>query len=83
MPKARLPAAAPPALPLPDSYESALTELEQLLSGLDAGQLPLEQLLAQYQRGAQLLHFCRDRLKTVEDQIKVLEDGELTSWTPN
>ncbi len=83
MPKAR-PSAADPSVPaLPDTYEQALVELEQLVSGLDAGQLPLEQLLAQYQRGAQLLQFCRDRLKTVEDQIKVLEDGELKSWTPN
>ncbi len=68
---------------MPDTYELALAELEQLVSGLDAGQLPLDQLLAQYQRGAQLLQFCRDRLKIVENQIKVLEDGELKSWTPN
>ncbi|RYZ15903.1 MAG: exodeoxyribonuclease VII small subunit, partial [Myxococcaceae bacterium] len=36
----------------PASYEAALAELEQLVSQLDAGQLPLEQLLTHYQRGA-------------------------------
>ncbi|MBA4256669.1 MAG: exodeoxyribonuclease VII small subunit [Polaromonas sp.] len=83
MPKARPSVESPSASPMPDTYELALAELEQLVSGLDAGQLPLDQLLAQYQRGAQLLQFCRDRLKIVENQIKVLEDGELKSWTPN
>ena len=62
------------------SYEAALDELEQLVSQLDSGQLPLDQLLSRYQRGAQLLAFCRARLDAVEDQIKVLEGGELKTW---
>jgi exodeoxyribonuclease VII small subunit len=64
----------------PASYEAALSELEQLVSQLDAGQLPLEQLLSHYQRGAELLAFCRARLEAVENQIKVLEGGELKPW---
>jgi exodeoxyribonuclease VII small subunit len=67
--------------PIATSYEAALGELEQLVSQLDAGQLPLDQLLSRYQRGAQLLAFCRARLDAVEDQIKVLEGGELKTWT--
>ncbi|QHE78320.1 exodeoxyribonuclease VII small subunit [Hydrogenophaga sp. PBL-H3] len=62
------------------SYEAALQELEQLVSQLDAGQLPLDQLLTRYQRGAELLAFCRARLEAVENQIKVLEGGELKPW---
>jgi exodeoxyribonuclease VII small subunit len=62
------------------SYESALEELEQLVAQLDAGQLPLDQLLTRYQRGAELLAYCRTRLDAVEDQIKVLEGGELKPW---
>ena len=61
----------------PVSYEAALQELEQLVSRLESGQLPLDQLLTGYQRGAQLLAFCRDKLSAVEHQIKVLESGEL------
>lgn len=74
--------ATPPALPLPATYEAALQELEQLVARIDSGQLPLDQLLAGYQRGAELLHYCRERLAAVEDQIKVLDDGILTTWTP-
>ena len=63
------------------SYEAALEELEQLVAQLDAGQLPLDQLLSRYQRGAELLAFCRSKLDAVENQIQVLEGGELKTWT--
>ena len=66
----------------PVSYEAALLELEQLVARIEAGDMPLEQLLSQYQRGAELLKFCRERLEKVEDQIKVLDQGALKTWTP-
>lgn len=71
---------AVPVPALPATYEEALQELEGLVSRLESGQLPLDQLLAGYQRGAQLLKFCRDRLEAVENQIKVLEGTELKPW---
>lgn len=78
-------AAAPvqPTLPpLPPTYEAAMKELEALVSGLDAGHLPLEELLGAYQRGAQLLDFCKTKLETVENQIQVFENNQLKPWTP-
>src|SRR6185369_14848258 len=65
----------------PASYEAALEELDQLVGLIESGQLPLEQLLTGYQRGAQLLQFCRDKLQAVENQIKVLDEGTLKPWT--
>ncbi len=65
----------------PANYEAALQELEQLVTLIESGQLPLDQLLAGYQRGAELLAFCRDRLEAVESQIKVLDEGVLKPWT--
>jgi exodeoxyribonuclease VII small subunit len=65
------------------SFEVALDEMETLLDKMEAGALPLEQLLTQYQRGAELLKFCRERLETVEAQIKVLDQGALKTWTPD
>ena len=76
MPKA----SASPASELPATYEAALQELEQLVAAMDAGQLPLDQLLAQYQRGAALLRFCREKLDAVEQQIRVFEDGQAKPW---
>ncbi|MDD2810420.1 exodeoxyribonuclease VII small subunit [Rhodoferax sp.] len=66
----------------PPSYEAALQELEQLVAKLESGDMPLEQLLSQYQRGAELLNFCRDRLQAVENQVKVLDGSTLKTWTP-
>ena len=65
----------------PTSYEAALEELEQLVARIESGQLPLEQLLAGYERGAELLKYCRDQLQAVEEQIKVLDAGTLKPWT--
>jgi len=78
MPKAP---ASPATQALPPSYEAALEELEQLVGRLESGQMPLDQLLGGYQRGAALLKFCRGRLESVENQIKVLDDGVLKPWT--
>ena len=72
--------AAPDTGALPASYEAGLQELEQLVTELESGQLPLDQLLGSYQRGAALLAFCRDKLQAVEDQIKVLDAGSLKVW---
>jgi exodeoxyribonuclease VII small subunit len=66
--------------PLPERYEDALAELEGLVVRMESGALPLEQLLDNYRRGAQLLGFCRSRLDAIEAQVKVLEDGQLKPW---
>jgi exodeoxyribonuclease VII small subunit len=65
---------------LPERYEDALAELESLVARMEAGALPLDQLLGHYQRGALLLQFCRGRLDAIEEQVKVLEDGQLKPW---
>ena len=80
MPKAT-PPVENPVETLPATYEAALQELDQLVGRLESGQLPLEELLGGYRRGAALLAFCRERLKAIEDQIKVLDDGQLKTWT--
>ena len=64
----------------PASYEDALRELEQLVATLESGDVPLDQLLSGYQRGAALLQFCKDKLQAVEEQIKVLDEGTLKPW---
>ena len=60
---------------VPVSYELALDELERLVAAMEGQQLPLEQLLESYKRGAELLNYCRSRLQAIEQQVKVL-DGE-------
>jgi exodeoxyribonuclease VII small subunit len=68
------PADAPAA---PPTYEQAVAELDRLVQQMEGGQLPLDQLLDGYRRGAELLAFCRARLQAVEQQVRLLEDGPL------
>lgn len=62
------------------SYEQALDELERLVAAMEGQQLPLDQLLQSYQRGAELLALCRGRLQAVEQQVKLLDGAELKAW---
>jgi exodeoxyribonuclease VII small subunit len=67
--------------PLPETYELAVLELEDLVRQMEAAQLPLDELLVAYERGSQLLTFCRDKLSSLEDQIKRLDEGQLKPLT--
>jgi exodeoxyribonuclease VII small subunit len=73
-------AASADAPALPATYEEALAELERLVASMEGGQMPLEGLLQGYKRGAELLSFCRSRLQAVEQQVKLLDDGQLKPW---
>ena len=61
----------------PPSFEAALAELEEIVSDMEAGQLPLEKSLAAYKRGAELMKFCQNALQDAQQQVKILEDGVL------
>lgn len=78
-----MPRHAAPVTETPPRYEDALGELERLVQRMEDGQLPLDQLLDNYRRGAELLELCRSRLVAIEDQVKVLEGGQLKPWIPD
>jgi exodeoxyribonuclease VII small subunit len=62
------------------SFESALAELETIVASMEAGQLPLEQSLAAYRRGAELLKYCQSALQEAQQQVKILEDNVLKNF---
>jgi exodeoxyribonuclease VII small subunit len=61
----------------PRDYESALAELEKIVAAMESGKLSLEDSLTAYQRGAELLGFCRDQLSQAEQKVQILENGVL------
>lgn len=63
------------------TFEAALAELESIVSSMEAGQMPLEQSLAAYKRGAELLRFCQEALQDAEQQVKILEDSVLKNFS--
>ena len=62
------------------TYESALNELEGIVTRMEDGQLTLEQSLSDYKRGAELLKFCQAQLADAQQQVKVLEAGVLKNF---
>jgi exodeoxyribonuclease VII small subunit len=57
----------------PESFEVAMAELEKIIVTMERGDLPLEESLSSYKRGAVLIEYCRGSLAKVEEQVKVLE----------
>jgi exodeoxyribonuclease VII small subunit len=67
----------------PASYEAATAELEALVRQMESAQLPLDELLSSYQRGAFLLQFCQGKLQALEQQISIIDQqsgGQLKPW---
>jgi len=62
------------------TFESALAELESIVATMEAGQLPLEQSLASYKRGTELLQFCQQALQDAQQQVKILEANTLQNF---
>ena len=61
-------------------YEAALLELEQIVQRMEGGQLPLEESIAAYRRGSELLKHCQQQLSDAERKIQVLEEGALRDF---
>jgi exodeoxyribonuclease VII small subunit len=66
-----------------NTFEDALKELESIVSQMESGRLPLEQSLAAYKRGAELLQFCQKSLAEVEQQVRILNSAnQLQAFDP-
>jgi exodeoxyribonuclease VII small subunit len=66
-------------LNLPTSYEQAFNELQKIVSEIEQGDITIDLLLPKVQRAAELIKYCRDKLRNTEEEvskiIKQLEDG--------
>ena len=62
------------------TFESALAELEKIVAAMEEGQMPLEQSLAAYKRGAELLKICQSQLQDAQQQVKILENSVLKNF---
>lgn len=68
-----------------------MERLESIVEAMEAGDVPLAELLTKYEEGAKLIARCEERLKTAElkiEQLKRQRDGSVrlepfaTSETP-
>jgi exodeoxyribonuclease VII small subunit len=66
------------------NYETAIAELETIVSQMESENLTLEQSLNAYKRGAELLKLCQQSLSEAEQQVKIVsEDNKLNAYTPD
>ena len=61
-------------------FETALAELETLVHSMEDGKLELEASIAAYRRGMALMKHCQQQLADAEQQVRILEDGELKDF---
>jgi exodeoxyribonuclease VII small subunit len=67
------------------SFEEAMKALEAIVSQLERGDVPLEESIRLYERGAALKARCETKLKEAEEkvaQITLDADGNATGSTP-
>lgn len=67
------------------SFEAAMAELEHVVGRLEQGDVPLEDSIKLYERGADLKKRCEEKLKEAEEkvsQITLNADGAPTGTKP-
>ena len=65
------------------TFEQALAELDGLVRAMESGELPLDDSISAYKRGAELAKYCQSKLAAAEQQLKVLDGDELRPLDPS
>jgi len=61
-----------PPKPKQAGFEGALAELEALVAGMEAGNMPLDEALRSFERGVQLTRDCQAALQAAQQRVQVL-----------
>lgn len=57
------------------SFEQARAQLEELVGRMESGNMPLEQLIGAYERGAMLTAHCRNLLAGLQRRVEIIVNG--------
>lgn len=49
-----------------------MERLDALVAEMEAGQLPLEKLIARYEEGVKLVHLCQEKLDAASQKIQII-----------
>jgi exodeoxyribonuclease VII small subunit len=59
------------------TFEKAMKKLEQIVQGLESGDLPLEKAINIFEEGVKLSKFCSNKLDETEKRVTILmQDAE-------
>jgi len=56
------------------SYEEAYNELQQIAQDLEKHELPVDSLTKKVERAAELMNYCKDKLRSIEGKLDDLFD---------
>ena len=59
-------------------FEEAIEKLESIIERMESEQIPLEELLKDYEEGTNLLKLCRDRIDGARQKVEKI-NKELTN----
>lgn len=62
----------------PIDFEDAILRLENIVKKIENDEIKLDDALLQYQEGTKLIKFCQNKLKNVEQKIKILDSTDDT-----
>ena len=54
------------------TFEEAMSELENSVSRLESGSLSLDDSLLEFENAVKLIKFCNDKITTAEQKVKIL-----------
>lgn len=60
------------------TYESAMRELQTIVDALQQNTVGIDELSEQLRRASELIRFCREKLRTTDEEIEGLFDDEMT-----
>lgn len=55
-------------------FEEAMQQLEEIVTNLERGDVPLEEALDQFQKGVSLSKFCKETLQNAEQTLTKIVD---------
>jgi len=58
------------------TFEQAISELQSVVEKLEAGKVALEDSLALYERGVELVKICNKRLDVAEQRVSAVRLGD-------
>ncbi|HIU47170.1 MAG TPA: exodeoxyribonuclease VII small subunit [Candidatus Fimadaptatus faecigallinarum] len=64
------------------TFEQKLEELEQIIGGLEQGDMPLDRAIATYKRGVELTRELKTQLEGAREQLKVLNASDAADDKP-
>ena len=65
------------------TFEEAMDKLELIVSEMERGGIPLEQMMSKFEEGAKLAKYCQEKLAGLKKKMEILTrrpDGS-TAWS--